>query len=131
MLRVYVASALTLKARAQRVAAALREAGIAVCSSWHAQSSATVEAERQLSDADRAEIADLCRAEVRSCDVLVIILGPPTDRHGSFAEAELAHECGKRIVAHRPYAASIERPAFLADAAESRTVAELLAAVAR
>lgn len=102
----YVAAALPLRARAQRVAAELREAGIRVASSWHGQSTATVEAERRLTDAERAEIAEQCRAEIRTCDVLVIILGPTTTRHGSFVEAELARHLGKRVVALRPYGAS-------------------------
>jgi len=123
---VYVASALTLRARARSVAAELREAGIRVCSSWHAQSTATVEAERRLTDEERAEIAEQCRGEIRQCDALVIILGPPTTRHGSFCEAELARHLGKRVVALRPYGASEPRGVFLADAAEARTVDELL-----
>ena len=94
---VYVASALTLRARARSVAAELREAGIRVVSSWHAQSTATVEAERRLADEERAEIAEQCRGEIRQCDALVIILGPPTTRHGSFCEAELARHLGKTL----------------------------------
>lgn len=125
-MNVYVASALPLKARAQRVAAELREAGIRVVSSWHAQSTATVEAERKLTDEERAEIAEQCRGEIRQCDALAIILGPPTTRHGSFCEAEYARVAGKRVVALRPYAASEERGVFLADAPEARTVDELL-----
>lgn len=122
----YVAAALPLRARAQRVAAELREAGIRVASSWHGQSTATVEAERRLTDAERAEIAEQCRAEIRTCDVLVIILGPPTTRHGSFVEAELARHLGKRVVALRPYGASEPRGVFLADAEEARDVDGLL-----
>ena len=122
----YVAAPLPLRARAQRVAAELREAGIRVASSWHGQSAATVEAERRLTDEERAEIAEQCRDEIRTCDVLVIILGPPTTRHGSFCEAELARHLGKRVVALRPYGASEPRGVFLADAEEARDVDGLL-----
>lgn len=123
---VYVASALPLRARARAVAADLREAGIRVVSSWHAQSTATVEAERRLSDEELDEIWTQCRAEIAACDWLVIIIGPETTRHGSFCEAECAFHYGKNRVALRPYGASAKRPASLARVPEARTVDELL-----
>lgn len=103
----HLAACLPLRARAQAVAAELREAGIRVVSSWHGQSTATVEAERRLTRAERLEIRDLCRAEIAQCDVLAPIVGPPVERHGSFREAERAEALGKRVFVLRPYGASV------------------------
>ena len=126
MSAIYVAASLPLKTQAQELAAVLRSAGHDVVSTWHGQSAATVEAERRLTDKERAEIAEQCRAEIRTCDVLVIILGPPTTRHGSFVEAEFVRHIGRRVIALRPYGASEPRGVFLADAEEARDVDGLL-----
>ena len=88
-LRIYVAAPLPLLSQAREVSGMLRERGHAVVSTWH-EGSPTVALEAVLSDKDRLEIAITCQNEISSCDALVLLYGPRTERHGSVAEAAFA-----------------------------------------
>lgn len=99
VVHVYIAAPLTLLRDAKRAAALLAEdQECEVVSSWHA-GAPTVEAERALSPDEATELAERCLREVERCDVLLLLYGPPTDRHGSIWEAAWAARAGRAVCA--------------------------------
>lgn len=97
MTRVYVAAPLPLLDEAKKAAVWLRAEGYWVSSSWHA-GDPTVESERAAEPEDLQEMARTCAAELFRTDVLVLLIGTETTRHGSILEAGVALGRGLPIV---------------------------------
>lgn len=98
MSRVYIAAMLPLLDEAKMLADGLCGEGLDVVSTWHNGAPTVAEEEAQGIEA-QAETAERCLAEVNQADVLVLLYGVPTSRHGSFAEAFYALGLGKPVVA--------------------------------
>ena len=97
MTRVYVAAPLPHLAAAKTVATLARAAGLEVVSTWH-EGTPTVEEEARLAEGTSALVARDCKLEVCDCDVLVLLYGRATERHGSVYEAGYADALGKGLV---------------------------------
>lgn len=97
MTRVYIAAPLPLLEAAQRVAADLRKRGFAIASTWH-KGTPTVALENAMGAEARHEIARQCAGELFRADVLVLLYGPETSRHGSILETGVALGRGLPVV---------------------------------
>jgi len=126
--RIYVAAPLPLLAEAKIAAAWLLAEGYTVASSWHA-GSPTVEAERAADPEALQEAARTCAAELFRIDVLVLLTGPETTRHGSVLEAGVALGRGLPVVVVQTTKGAplptILLPAFLRCHLPACTLAEL------
>jgi len=98
--RVYVAAALPLKHHAIALAAALREAGHKVTSTWHENPDATEADERKLSFIEMNMIGKACLWEIECSHALVVIVGPKSTRRGSWIETSAAALAGKPVLAY-------------------------------
>ena len=98
MSRVYVAAPLPLLADAKSMAARLSAAGHTVVSTWH-RGEPTVEIEAEQSAPRHMETADACIEDLLGAEVLILLYGPETTRHGSVFEAGYALGQGCTVVA--------------------------------
>lgn len=97
--RVYVAAPLPMIRTARLVAGTLGGGGFDVVSTWHRGDDATVEREARITDEAMGDVGDLCLREVGRAGALVLLYGPPTDRHGSILETGFALGRGLRVIA--------------------------------
>jgi nucleoside 2-deoxyribosyltransferase len=96
-MRWYIAAPLTLRAEAANLAVVLREQGNAIVSTWHDDPLSTVEYERACTDLRKVEIALEIREQIRSCDVMLVLVGPRSDRCGHCWEAGYGEGLGKDV----------------------------------
>lgn len=98
-MRVYIATALQHRARAEEVAQSVKRASATVVSTWHTLPESTIARERLQSVEMLTQIARTCRDEVESSAVLVWLYGDNGGRTGAAVEVGIGIHAGAHIVA--------------------------------
>lgn len=125
-MRIYIAATLTLRHEAQDLARILTAEGHTITSSWHTREDSTVEREVDMGGAERERIALRNFGDVNDSNALVLLLGEPATRHGSFIETGYALAAGKLVFVAPSSLDAAEVPLMLALCPVADSVSELV-----
>lgn len=99
--RVFISAPLTLIEKARRAAEWAHSSGCDVSSDWH-DSNQTVETEKLLSTQEKIEIVDDILEQIKSSDMLVLLLDVHQNRYGHLVEYGIALGLGKKVFVLMP-----------------------------